>query len=67
MNFGFEPDTHLDNDLHPEDIDAAKFALPIADPLDIPNMSSLDAEQASFDAIRNQYGMEDLDNWWEKE
>lgn len=54
-------------DLHPEDVEIDKWALPEGEQFTDLAALAHSPEQDSFDAIRDTFGMEDLDNWWEKE
>lgn len=65
MTFGFELD-ESNEDLHPEDLLASKFELPVGD--QHPEMVlAASAEQDAFDAIADHFGSPSLDNWWENE
>lgn len=53
--------------LHPEDQESLKWNLPQGDQFTELSVLGPSAEQNAFDAIRDTFGMESLDEWWEKE
>lgn len=53
--------------LHPEDQESLKWVLPQGDQFSEISILGASAEQNAFDSIRDTFGMESLDEWWEKE
>lgn len=53
--------------LHPEDVEIDKWLLPEGDQFTELSALTHSPEQDSFDAIRDNFGMDSLDEWWEKE